>query len=143
MKEWPPLWLGVGLVIAWGTGIGWGPVAAGIGWVLIALGALLMIAAAYEMHRHKTTVIPNRPPDALVTTGPFRLSRNPIYLADAIILLGASFVWGSLLGVLFVPVFGVIIYRRFIIDEEARLDAAFGRDFADYAASTPRWIGPI
>lgn len=143
MKEWPPLWVAVGLLMSWGTGIGWGRAAEFLGWVLIALGLVLMLAAAFEMHRSKTTVIPHREPDALVTSGPFRWSRNPIYLGDALILLGGSLVWGSLLGFLFVPVFGVIVYRRFILSEEARLKAAFGQGYEEYAARVPRWIGPI
>ena len=54
----------------------------------VALGAALMIAAAWTMTRRGATLHPGRPPTALVTHGVYARSRNPIYLADAIILAG-------------------------------------------------------
>lgn len=141
MREWPPLWLALALIAVWMTPGDWG--VSWLGWLLIALGALLMLGAVFEMSRARTTVIPHRQPVALVTSGVFRISRNPIYLGDALIILGASVASGSLVGLLLVPVFGVIIQRRFIIAEEARLERTFGAQFRNYRDRTPRWLGPI
>ena len=79
-------------------------------------------------------------PDALVTTGPFAISRNPIYLADALILMGLSLRWDAPIGVLLVPAFVWLITRRFILAEEARLSDHFGAAFDAYRKDTRRWL---
>lgn len=140
----PPVWLAGFLAVAWATGADWGPVAQplsrGGGVVLAFSGAILMAAAAWRMWRHRTTIVPRQDPSALVTGGVFGLSRNPIYLADALILAGGSLWAGSLVGLLSIPLFGFVIQRRFILGEEARLAARFGPDFDAYAARVRRWL---
>jgi len=140
MREWPPVWLVIGIFMSWTFSTGWGAWAVVLGWVLIAAGCALMLVAVMTMLRAKTTPVPNRTPDALVTTGVFAITRNPIYLGDVLILLGVAFVFGSILGLLFVPVFARIIHHRFIIPEEARLAETFGAAFEAYRDATPRWI---
>lgn len=85
-------------------------------------------------------MIPRQTPSALITTGIFRLSRNPIYLADLLILAGFSLIWGKPLGLVLVPVLAWILFARFIQGEEARLRAMFGAEFEAYAARTRRWL---
>ena len=141
----PPLWLALFAGIAWAqaealpvAGIGaWGRWA---GIALVALGLALFAAALVEFRRHRTTVIPHREPSALITTGIYRLSRNPIYLADALILAGLSLIWGAVSGLLLVPIFLALVTARFIRPEEARLRAGFGVDFDAWARNTRRWI---
>jgi protein-S-isoprenylcysteine O-methyltransferase Ste14 len=142
----PPLWLALFAALAWAQarllplgGFGaWGDPA---GAALIGAGLALMAAAFVEFRRHRTSVIPHRQPSALVTTGVYRLSRNPIYLADALILAGLCLRWDALPAlVLLVPLFAAVITARFIRPEEARLRAAFGAAFDDWAARTRRWI---
>ena len=96
--------------------------------------------ALVGMVRARTTFIPRRDPAALVTGGLFGITRNPIYLADVMILAGAILWWGALLALPLVPLFMVWITRRYILDEEARLRAAFGPDYEAWAARVPRWI---
>jgi len=103
----------------------------------------LMLLAVAQMALARTTFIPRRDPAALVVGGVFRVSRNPIYLGDALILTGAILYWGAWLALPLVPLFGVWITRRYILDEEARLRRGFGAGFDDWAARVPRWIGPI
>ena len=62
----------------------------GVGVVLMGVALALMGAAVVEMRRKCTTVIPHRQPDALVTSGVFRLTRNPIYLGDVVFLSGCE-----------------------------------------------------
>ena len=142
----PPLWLALfaalALVQARALPIGgfgaWGDP---LGAVLIGAGLLLMAAALAEFRRHRTTVIPHRSPGALITTGVYRLSRNPIYLADALILAGLCLRWDALPALLLgVPAFVAVITARFIRPEEARLAAAFGPAYAAWAARTRRWL---
>lgn len=140
----PPVWLALFAVAAWGIGRLWpmpevpALVLAGRG--LVALGLLLMSAAVAQMVALKTTFIPRQDPTALVTGGVFRLSRNPIYLADALVLAGLILHWSAWPALLLVPAFAALITRRFIRGEEARLDAAFGADYAAFRTRTRRWI---
>jgi protein-S-isoprenylcysteine O-methyltransferase Ste14 len=115
-----------------------GPV---VGKLCVVAGILLMGAAIVTMTRHRTTVIPRRDPSALVTSGVFSVSRNPIYLADALILLGAILWLDAVLALPLLASFIWLIQSRFILDEEARLTMAFGPSFDLWAARTRRWIG--
>lgn len=141
--DYPPLWLALALALTWGTGALWPlaiPYGAWAGVALAVAGVALMLAAAWRMAAHRTTLLPHLNPSALVTDGPFALTRNPIYLGDALILLGAILGWGALWALPLLPAFVWIVTRRFILPEEARLRAAFGEAFESWAARTPRWI---
>jgi protein-S-isoprenylcysteine O-methyltransferase Ste14 len=141
----PPVWLVACLLLAWAQ-TAWIPGPALPAWTGLAgaglalSGLALILAAALQMGRARTTVIPRRDPSALVTTGAFALSRNPIYLGDALILAGLCLRWGAWSGLVLLPAFMILIARRFIAGEEARLAASFPRDFAVWSASTRRWL---
>lgn len=111
-----------------------------IGLGLGLLGVVVVLAAAAQMLARRTTVHPHGQPAALVTGGLFRLSRNPIYLADALILTGLTLWWDGLWALLLVPPFMALIGRRFIGPEEDRLRAAFGAAADDYMKRTRRWL---
>ena len=141
--DYPPVWLALALGLTWGAGALWPvavPLGAWFGGALALAGLALLLAAAQRMAAHRTTIIPHQGPSALVTDGPFALTRNPIYLGDALILLGAMLGWGAPWALPLLPAFVWIITRRFILPEEGRLRAAFGPDFDSWAARTPRWI---
>jgi len=142
----PPVWLIACLGLAYAQSAYW-PFAgfAGALWqlaagVLVGGGVILMGLAFIEFNRAKTTVVPHQEPEALITSGIFKRSRNPIYLADILLLAGFSFYWGAWLGVILLPVLGLILTRRFIEPEEARLRAAFGGQFDAWALRTRRWL---
>ena len=143
----PPVWLAGFLVLAWiqaeycAVGLGFGPVWADLlGGLLVGGGVLLLALALTEMRRVRTTVIPHRDADRLVTSGIFSRTRNPIYLGDSMILAGLILYWDAVLALPLVPVFVWIIERRFIIPEEDRLRRKFRADFARYAQETRRWL---
>lgn len=142
----PPIWLSAFAALVWEAGQIWpatfpmGPV---VGWSLLLAGVALMAAAVFEMRRHRTTVVPHLRPTALVKTGVFQFTRNPIYLGDALVLTGLCVLWNAPLALGLVPVFMVIITRRFIYDEEMRLRAAFGAAFDNWCHYTPRWLWPL
>ncbi|SEN41360.1 Protein-S-isoprenylcysteine O-methyltransferase Ste14 [Pseudorhodobacter antarcticus] len=141
--EWPPVWLAVGLAAIWGLGrvVSFGsPALVTLGWAIIATGLIFMGLAVFEMTRARTTVIPRRRASHLVTTGVFRYSRNPIYLGDSLILLGACLIWSSPLGLAVVPAFVFVITQRFIKAEEAALAQYFGPDYAAWSTNTRRWV---
>lgn len=143
--DYPPVWLAGFLGLAWAQaallptpwGAGWAPAAGG----LIALaGGALMLAALPQFLRLRTTLVPHRAPSALITSGIYRLSRNPIYLGDVLILAGLTIRWQAWAALLLVPVFAAVLTARFIRPEEARLHAAFGPAFAAWTARTRRWL---
>ena len=109
------------------------------GTVLIVGGLFIFIAALRQFRRHRTTVMPRETPVAMIDSGIYRLSRNPIYLADALFLAGAA-LWWDAASLLLVPLFVMIITRRFILAEESGLRAVFGAAFDRYAAQTRRWL---
>ncbi|MES2914658.1 MAG: isoprenylcysteine carboxylmethyltransferase family protein [Pseudomonadota bacterium] len=141
----PPGWLVLHLAAAWAVSLvtpaslgGWGRVP---GQGLIVLGLAIMALAVVQMVAKRTTVIPRRDPRALVRSGLFSLSRNPIYLGDALILLGAILWLDAVLALPLVASFVWLIQTRFIRDEEARLALAFGAEFDLWASRTRRWFG--
>jgi protein-S-isoprenylcysteine O-methyltransferase Ste14 len=137
----PPLWLGLAVLAAWLLSWVWAvPGFAGLGVVLMALGLGLMLAAVVQMLVARTTPVPRRGPRVLVTGGLFRLSRNPIYLGDAIVLTGVILYLGAVLALPLVPAFMVLITRRYIVQEEAVLRAQFGAEFQMWTAQTGRWF---
>lgn len=110
------------------------------GWILVAAGLALMATAAVTMLRAGATVDPTRQPTALVTHGIFRLSRNPIYLGDVLIVAGLCLVWQPLAALVLVPGFLLVIDRRFIRQEEAWLRNRDRAAFDVWAARTRRWL---
>lgn len=142
--DYPPVWLAAFIALTWGLGaVPWQLFGSGggrVGAVLIGAGALLMLGAVAQMTLARTTVIPRRDPSQLVTGGLFRISRNPIYLADALVLAGVILWRDAPLAVPLLPLFMAVIQIRFIHAEEARLASAFGPAFASYAARTRRWL---
>lgn len=112
-------------------------------------GALLALAAGgfiagsvREFRRARTTVNPVAPDTAtsLVTAGPHQLSRNPMYVGMAGLLLAHAVARGNGLAVMPVLGFVAVIDRGQIPAEEAAMAGLFGRDYAEYAARVPRWL---
>jgi protein-S-isoprenylcysteine O-methyltransferase Ste14 len=96
----------------------------------------------YQFWRHRTTVNPMRPDQtsSLVTSGIYRISRNPIYLADLVILV-AWMVWlGAWINIIWLAAFVVYISRFQILPEERMLAGKFGEEWDSYCARVRRWI---
>ncbi|MFK7838106.1 MAG: isoprenylcysteine carboxylmethyltransferase family protein [Sulfitobacter sp.] len=142
----PPVWLLGALVLVWlvksnlpGLVVPSSP-ARILGAVIAAAGVALMLWAIASFRHHQTSVVPHQTPQRLITTGPFARSRNPIYLGDILVLCGAVLWWGAWAALVLIPLFGVILQRRFIAPEEARMKQSFGAEFDAYAEKTPRWL---
>ena len=116
------------------------PVLRGAGLFLVILGLALMLWAARTMRAARTTVMPGRAPDHLVTAGPFALSRYPIYLGDVIVLAGLMLAVDATPGLVVVPGFAWLLEHRFIRREEAVIAARFGPAYEDYRSRVRRWI---
>ncbi len=149
MLKWidiPPAWLAAGIAATWGIDRLFPGLATGLAWVewlgaaLALTGVAAMALGAFELVRHHTTFIPRRLPTAFVRQGIYRISRNPIYLGDALVLAGAALWWDVLPALLLVPGFVALINRRFILGEEAGLVARFGAEAEAWFAKVRRWI---
>lgn len=110
------------------------------GAVLVVLALLLTGWAMLDFRRRGTTVVPVRPAAALVMAGPYRVSRNPMYVAMTLLYTGVSLWALALWPLLFLPVVLAIIRRYVIAREEAYLTRRFGDEYRDYQARVRRWI---
>ena len=81
-------------------------------------------------------------PNRLVISGPFRLTRNPIYLTGVLPLLGVAG-YSVHIAVATIAAYILVMTKWVIVPEERRLLSRFGKDYADYAARTPRWFGRV
>ena len=150
MLKWidmPPVWLLAFLVVAWAQtthypmGLGFGETWADLlGGLLVGGGLLLIVMAAMEFRRYKTTIVPHETPERLIQSGIFKRSRNPIYLGDALILAGLILRWDAVLSLPLIPVFVWVIEKRFVIPEEDRMRRTFRMEFARYCEKTRRWV---
>ena len=111
-----------------------------VGWLALVAMAALFFSALRIMRRAKTPINPNAQPEHLVTEGPFGITRNPIYLADTLLLIGVGLVSGI---TWFLPLalIAAFITQKAAIDKEERwLAEKFGKRYRDYAKRVRRWI---
>ncbi len=143
----PPVWLVGFAALAWmqaralplGLSLD-GAITDLLSGILIGGGIVLAILAVVEFRRHRTTVIPHETPSAMVQSGIYKRSRNPIYVGDVLILTGLILRFDAVLSLVLIPIFVWLLERRFIIPEEDRLRRTFRADFARYERKTRRWI---
>jgi len=110
------------------------------GIIIMGIGLVTAIRCRSLFLQNRTTLSPYESPAFLITTGPFRFSRNPVYLAMAAILFGSAVVMGSIFPFVFTVLFIVIMDLLFIPDEEERLEKIFGGKYREYKKNVRRWI---
>jgi protein-S-isoprenylcysteine O-methyltransferase Ste14 len=142
----PPVVLLVALAVMVGLHIVWpgprfdGPAVA-LGGGAVAIGGLgLMVFAAGLFRRRGTAVRPFHESSLLVVEGPFRFTRNPMYLGMTLMLSGTGLALGSSIPLVTVPLFAGFITWRFILVEEQLLTTRFGADYEAYCAQVRRWL---
>lgn len=118
------------------------PGAAIIAIALAFIGGGIAVAGVFAFRQHNTTVNPMKPEttSTVVTAGIYRITRNPMYLGLAFLLLGWAIYLANLAALLLVPVFVAYMTRFQIKPEERALLEKFGSNFADYMAAVRRWI---
>jgi protein-S-isoprenylcysteine O-methyltransferase Ste14 len=110
------------------------------GWLLLIAGFLLRVWAAFYFYAHRLKVISLQPQKVLFTSGPYRFSRNPLYLGgNVFVFFGAALFMGSPMGVL-ITVFHLPLVDLFIRREERQLEKEFGDDWIRYKNRVRRWI---
>lgn len=113
-----------------------------IGSAFAVAGALLALAGVFRFRRHATTVHPHHPQRAstLVTSGVYRVTRNPMYLGLALMLVGACVRLGSPLALLGLVAYVAYMNRFQIGPEERALTGLFGEAYTAYTRSVRRWL---
>lgn len=110
------------------------------GALLIVLGLVLTGPAIAAFRRARTPIVPFERSTALVTSGPFRFTRNPMYSGMVLLLLGVATLLGSLGAYLPIPLFIAIIQKNFIEGEERFLTGIFGEQYLAYRQRVRRWF---
>jgi protein-S-isoprenylcysteine O-methyltransferase Ste14 len=111
-----------------------------IGVLFVLASFPIAITALRALRQAKTTFDTMKPTTAIVTSGPFRYSRNPLYVSLTLLYLGVSLLINSLWIVLLViPLLGVI-QRGVIAREEVYLERKFGEEYLNYKSRVRRWV---
>jgi len=110
------------------------------GLVPLVLGVALNLLADQTFKKHHTTVKPFEESNALVTSGVFGLSRNPMYLGMTLIILGMALLLGSATPWFVVVLLPFLFDRVFIAPEEKMLEETFGDEFRAYRKRVRKWI---
>ena len=109
--------------------------------LILLIGSLALIVMAFrELKNYETTYIPDGDPEKLVNTGPFKISRNPIYLGMFGILISSAFLMQSISALLIPILFLSIIQNTSIPHEEEKLKEKFPEEWEEYTTSTKRWL---
>ena len=142
----PPVWMVFGVVVIFaadeflpGPRFS-GAAAQFLGSALLVAGLALLVLAGGLFSRADTGMVPFRDTRVLVTHGLYRYSRNPMYLALALVLLGVAVTVGSTVALLVPVAFLLIMDRRFIRAEERQLQALFGEEYRAYCRRVRRWL---
>jgi protein-S-isoprenylcysteine O-methyltransferase Ste14 len=106
----------------------------------IALAVLLILWSVLYFRANKTTIEPHHTPTALITKGPYRISRNPIYLAMVVASIGWALWCGTLSAFVGPVILAWVLHNRFVLPEEAKLREAFGAKAEAYITKTKRWV---
>ena len=112
----------------------------GLGIVFVVLAVGLVVWAARALRAHHTAVQPWKPTTTIVTDGPYALTRNPIYLGFALLLVGIG-LWSDKLAVLLMAVPAIAATNSWVIArEESYLKRKFGAPYEAYLSRARRWL---
>ena len=142
----PPAIPIVALLLSWGVGrqwpidVSWPAWSGWVGWALVIASVVLAVSAVRTFRRHHAVVNPLGQVTTVVASGPFRFTRNPMYLSLLVLHIGGTFAfrlpWAA---ILFVPVF-LALQFGVIVPEEAYLAAACGEPYRLYRQRVRRWL---
>lgn len=110
------------------------------GGVIAGIGVLMALTASWLFRRAGTSPIPFKPTKTLVFRGPYRFTRNPMYLSLTFVTLGFAF-WFNVAWILLGLIAAVLVIDRMVITkEESYLERRFGDAYLGYKARVRRWL---
>ena len=129
------------LVIPIGPGLGEAnSLALIVGLTFVALGFALAALSVWRFRLAGTSVVPGQPSSALVVEGPYKLTRNPIYIGFVLAYFGLAIMLTSVwVLLLLIPVL-IVLQRGVVEREETYLERQFGETYRKYQARVPRWL---
>ena len=110
------------------------------GLAVCCLAAAIALSGIIAFRRAGTNVEPHKPALVLVESGPYRFTRNPMYIGLILLMLGLSLVFSLDWGLVLTPVLWLVLHHGVVLREEAYLAAKFGAPYREYLARTRRWI---
>ncbi|MFC4270069.1 methyltransferase family protein [Sneathiella chungangensis] len=111
-----------------------------IGGLIAIISLIYLIISALKHKAAGSNVEPWKPTTTIITDGVYKYSRNPIYVAMAVVYAGVAIAAGSWLALLFLPLCLLFIRYYVIAREEAYLEEKFGKEYLDYKARVRRWL---
>jgi protein-S-isoprenylcysteine O-methyltransferase Ste14 len=108
--------------------------------LLLLPGFGLLLWSLWLFLKARTSPLPMRPTTALVFSGPYRLTRNPTYLAMLLVYLGTALLFDVFWALVLIPLIMFLVVRLVIRREEQYLEAKFGDGYRQYKAQVRRWI---
>jgi len=145
----PPFLFLIGFVAGWALDRYWralplsrfaGSSLKPFGWAALAVGLIVAGWGMATFRRAKTAINPHHSASQLVTHGPYRFTRNPMYTGLTLQYLGGSALINSAWPIILLPIVLLILIRTVILREENYLRDAFGAEYAAYVASVRRWL---
>jgi protein-S-isoprenylcysteine O-methyltransferase Ste14 len=145
-RLWPPIAIGAPFLVGWLATLRWGdPVMLG-GW-RVPLGCALVAFfvgwngwALVLFGRHETGLLPGEATKEMIEEGPYRLSRNPLYVGLLTLYLGLGLLTPTLWGLVLFPAAVLLVLWGAIRPEERFLHVRFGAQYDDYARRVRRWL---
>ena len=143
----PPLiyagFLGLGFALDWLLPVAPHLAASPRYWLALALagvGIVIALGAVREFHKAKTNVRPHKPTTAIVTSGPYAYTRNPLYVVLALFHAAVAIAAGNAWALMILAPALLVVHHFVIAREERYLEAKFGTEYLDYKARVRRWF---
>jgi len=145
-RLWPPVAVGAPLLLGWLATRRWGdPVSPGrwrfpLGWALVLAFVGWNGWSLWLFHRHRTGLLPGQATSSIIEEGPYRRSRNPLYVGLLALYVGLALLMPTLWGLVLAPAAVLLVRWGAIGPEERYLHERFGAPYDAYASRVRRWL---
>ncbi len=146
-RIWPPVAVGAPLLGGWLATVVWGdPVHLGGRWLVVVGWVLVLFFVGWNgwslwlFRRHETGLLPGQATNAMIESGPYRISRNPLYVGLLALYLGLALLAATFWGLVLFPLAVLLVRWGAIRPEERFLRERFGAAYDDYARRVRRWL---
>jgi protein-S-isoprenylcysteine O-methyltransferase Ste14 len=142
----PPAIPIVALLVSWGVGrkwpidVNWPVWSRWVGWALVIASVVLAVSAVRTFRRHHAAINPLGQVTTVVASGPFRFTRNPMYVGVFFLVLSRAVYFWSVRIVVYLLLVAICVNLFILFYEEPHLRKVFGEQYLDYCRRVPRWI---